>query len=52
MIIKTLIIDKEKNGMDIFTNDLEAKKEEIRISEVIDETLELGAKEGLFNVKK
>lgn len=50
MIIKTLIIDKEKNRMDMFTNDLEAKKEEIRISEVIDEMI--GAKEGLFNDEK
>ena len=48
MIIKTLIIDKEKNRMDMFTNDLKAKKEEIRISEVI----ELGTKEGLFNDEK
>lgn len=52
MVVKVLIIDKEKNRMDMFTNDLEAKKEEIRISEVIDEMIELGAKEGLFNDKK
>ena len=26
MIIKILIIDKEKNKMDMFTNDLETKK--------------------------
>lgn len=52
MIIKILLIDKEKNRMDMFTNDMEAKKEEIRISEMIDEMIKLGAKEGLFNDKK
>lgn len=49
MIIKILLIDKEKNRMDMFTNDMKAKKEEIRISEIINEMLELGTKEGLFN---
>lgn len=52
MVVKVLIIDKEKNRMDMFSNDLEAKKEEIKISEIIDEMIELGAKEGLFNDKK
>ena len=51
MVVKVLIIDKEKNRINMFTNDLEAK-EEIRISEVIDEVIELSAKEGLFNDKK
>lgn len=49
MVVKILIIDKEKHRMDIFTNNLEAKKEEIRVSEVINEMIELGTKEGLFN---
>lgn len=52
MVIKILLIDKEKNRMNMFTNDLEAEKEEIRISEVIDEMIKLGAKEGLFNDEK
>ena len=52
MVIKILLIDKEKNRMDMFTNDLKAKKEEIRVSEMIDDMIELGAKEGLFNDKK
>lgn len=49
MVVKVLIIDKEKNRMDMFTNNLEAKKEEKRVSEVIDEMIELCTKEGLFN---
>ena len=52
MIIKILLIDKEKNRMDMFTNDLKAKKEEIRISDIIDEMMILRTKEGLFNDKK
>lgn len=52
MIIKTLIIDKKENRMDMFTNDLEAKKEEIKISKIIDEMIKLGLEEGLFNDKK
>lgn len=52
MVVKILIIDKEKNKMDMFTNDLEAKKEEIRISKVIDEMIKFGAKEGLYNDEK
>lgn len=52
MIIKILLIDKEKNRMDMFSNDMKAKKEEIRISEIIDEMIKLGTKEGLFNDKK
>ena len=52
MVIKILLIDKEKNRMDMFSNDMIAKKEEIRISEIIDEMIKLGTKEGLFNDKK
>lgn len=52
MIVKTLIIDAEKNRMDMFSNDMKAKKEEIKISEIIDEMIKLGAEEGLFNDKK
>ena len=52
MIVKILIIDKEKNRMDMFSNSIKAKKEEIRISEIIDEMINLGNKEGLFNDKK
>ena len=52
MVIKMLLIDKEKNRMDMFSNDMKAKKEEIRISEIIDEMIKLGTKEGLFNDKK
>lgn len=52
MVIKILLIDKEKNRMDMFSNNIKAKKEEIRISKIIDEMIKLGAKEGLFNDKK
>lgn len=52
MIIKILIIDSEKNRMDMFTNEMESKKEEIKISEIVDEMIKLGAKEGLFNDEK
>ena len=52
MVVKVLIIDTENHRMDMFSEDMEPKKEEIRISEVIDEMIELGAKEGLFNDKK
>ena len=51
MIIKILLIDKEKNRMDMFTNNLKAKKEEIRISDIIDEMIKLGTREVLFNDK-
>lgn len=49
MVIKILLIDKEKNRMDMFTNNLKARKEEIRISDIIDKMIKLGTKEGLFN---
>lgn len=49
MVIKILLIDREKNRMDMFTNNLKAKKEEIRISKIIDEMIKFGTKEGLFN---
>lgn len=52
MVVKVLIIDTENNRMDMFSEDMKAKKEEIRISKVIDEMIKFGAKEGLYNDEK
>lgn len=52
MVVKVLIIDTENNRMDMFSEDMKVKKEEIRISNVIDEMIKFGVKEGLFNDKK
>lgn len=52
MVVKVLIIDTENNRMDVFREDMKVKKEEIRISNVIDEMIKFGVKEGLFNDEK
>lgn len=52
MVVKVLMIDTENHRMDMFSEDINAKKEEIRVSEVIDKLIELGAKEGLYNDEK
>lgn len=56
MIVKTIIIDIDRTKKDIalkvLTTDMKINKKEIEISNIIDDLIKMGAKEGLFNDKK
>lgn len=56
MIVKTIIIDidrtKKDNALKVLTTDMKINKKEIEISNIIDDLIKMGAKEGLFNDKK
>ena len=56
MIVKTIIIDidrtKKNQKLSVLSSDMKTNKKEIEISNIIDDMIKLGAKEGLFNDKK
>lgn len=56
MIVKTIIIDidrtKKNQNLKVLTSDMKTNKKEIEISNIIDDMIKLGAKEGIFNDKK
>ncbi len=58
MIVKTIIIDIDRtkkgkyDALKVLTTDMKINNKEIEISNIIDDLIKLGAKEGLFNDKK